>query len=758
MTNVRTACTSTSVKLLAPVFAALALSACGAGSDSTSAVSATGSQRTGASNVSASENTVTKPDGTVLSPSQTLVAAQTSSCGKSSWFAGLTELCAGHLVYRDYVYDDYGADVGAVSPSPTSPTLLNLASREGQNGNPFGANNPGLLSPTAGDSRYPVGSENTADLVRLDISLQGSQVVAQFELNALYQPDQTIVALAIDTDNNPATGNKQLMGLTVKGADEVYEFTNKNAVVDVAGNLVTVRFALPAAPQWKVWAVTAQKDRTVMNVAFRGTQEGAGATGGIPEQVLPNLGNWWEDKQAAALMAKDISGFNAVVSTADLVGGVTRGTAVATGFHQRVYTSKYTVKGSTGEGMVLKGLPGRHGNTGAPCEQLFNYVGKYQPYGIYVPAKVNGSDVRGLQMVLHGCEANHASQVNQPGMQKQFGDEVNRILVAPLGRGPYGFYSDISERDVLDVYDDVMALFNIDDKRIFASGYSMGGYGASRLAALYPDRFAGLNNWVGFTGDLLNLPIPGNPLPAGSAQFASASGGALPVSSKIGAVGNVIDFMGNLLHIPSTHSYATADELVQVNTGLAWAQRLGETAGVVYDFFLHIAAEHLTLIALDDWKKEAAYTKDLKRVENPGRVVFRTDASLAYPEYGIKHDKAYWVSNVVGRGAGYIDIDASSAACGKGIRATETGQDGGNGPVPYIRTFRRFVGGLMAAPASNSFKANLKNVKALSIDVAGTCLGSGAAYEVVTDGPVTLSFSDGRVLNLPAAGTLTGRF
>ncbi|MCE2681257.1 MAG: hypothetical protein LW629_12670, partial [Burkholderiales bacterium] len=266
MSNVRTACTSTSAKLLAPVFAALALSACGAGSDSTSAVGAASSQRTGASNLSASETTVIKSDGSVLSSAQTLVAAQTSSCGKSSWFAGLTELCAGHLVYRDYVYDDYGADVGAVSLSPTSPTLLNLASREGQNGNPFGANNPGLLSPTAGDSRYPVGSENTADLVRLDISLQGSQVVAQFELNALYQPDQTIVALAIDTDNNPATGNKQLMGLTVKGADEVYEFTNKNALVDVAGNLVTVRFALPAAPQWKVWAVTAQKDRTVMNV------------------------------------------------------------------------------------------------------------------------------------------------------------------------------------------------------------------------------------------------------------------------------------------------------------------------------------------------------------------------------------------------------------------------------------------------------------------------------------------------------------
>jgi len=319
MTSVRLHNTTGIAKLLSPIFAAMALAACGAGGDGSGPSSVMASQRTGAS-----ESQVMTPDGKVLPPEQTLLGAQTSSCGKSSWFAGMTELCAGHLVYRDYVYDDYGADVGAVSLSPTTPTVLNVASREGQNGNPFGANNPGLLSPTAGDSRYPKGAESTADLVRLDISVQGSQVVAQFELNALYQADQTMVALAIDTDNNAATGSKQLMGLTVKGADEVYEFTNQNASVDVANNLVTVRFPLPKAAQWKVWAVTAQKDRTVMNVAFRGTEEGAGATGGIPDQVLPNLGNWWEDKQAAALMAKDISNFNAVVSTADLVGGVTR--------------------------------------------------------------------------------------------------------------------------------------------------------------------------------------------------------------------------------------------------------------------------------------------------------------------------------------------------------------------------------------------------------------------------------------------------
>jgi len=36
-----------------------------------------------------------------------------------------------------------------------------------------------------------------------------------------------------------------------------------------------------------------------------------------------------------------------------------------------------------------------------------------------------------------------------------------------------------------------------------------------------------------------------------------------------------------------------------------------------------------------------------------------------------------------------------------------------------------------------------------------SCLQNGAAYPVVSDGPVVLNFSNGKVLNLPA-GTSTG--
>src|SRR3712207_8500570 len=45
---------------------------------------------------------------------------------------------------------------------------------------------------------------------------------------------------------------------------------------------------------------------------------------------------------------------------------------------------------------------------------------------------------------------------------------------------------------------------DVDRDRIFVGGYSQGGYIAFRMAALYPDRFAGLVSWVGFTGDDTN--------------------------------------------------------------------------------------------------------------------------------------------------------------------------------------------------------------------------------------------------------------
>lgn len=671
-----------------------------------------------------------------------------AACERTSWVAGSTEYCQGRLIYRDYVYDDYGADGGLISPDPA---LLNLGNRAGSHGSPL-ANTPSLLAPTAGDKRYPAGLENTADLVKLTLAIDGSELVADFELNTLFNADDALAAIAIDTDNNPATGGGAWTPL--KTASQGWEVLKVFSAGNPQTNHIIGRLPLPAGNAWRVQAAVAQKDGTVMNVAFRGIDEQAKA-GTLPDQILPGSGDFWEDRQAAALGSGDISGFGEVVQVADLRGGVTRVAPKPTGFHQRVYTSQYTL----GEGIKMTGVPGRHGDTKLPCEQYFHYLGKYQPYGVYLPNGMGaGASARpGVQLVMHGCEANHASQVNEPNMQKQFGDDLNRILVSPLGRGPYGFYSGISERDVLDALADVETTYDTDKERVFSSGYSMGGYGAMRMAALYPDRFAGVVSWVGFTGDLTNTVLPGNPLPALLTTLGAAS--TIPNfanGASIGAAENVIDFLGNLRHVPGAYVYGALDELVHVTSSLALAQRL-DSVGVPYKFYLHPVAEHLTFMLLDGWQKEATYTKDLVRVKSPTQVTYRTDLAFNYPEYGIAHDKAYWVSGITGRTAGYSDVDLNVPGCGGSAWTLAGGQDAGVDPVPWVATLRGITGSQPVAVASK-IEGSLRNVSALQIDAVATCLkGKAVSYVIDSDGPVQLRLSDGRSLTLPA-GVSQGSF
>ena len=652
----------------------------------------------------------------VVTPPPAGEAAKTF-CGKSSWVAGIHELCEGHLVYRDYLYDDYGAKAAVPAAEPP-----------GAGG-----------ASSSGDARYPVGAENTADLVRVDLSLEGDSVVVEFELNTLYSADQTIAALAIDTDNDPATGTETLLGLTVTGADQVQQFSTG----DPASNLIRGRFARPKGDTWKIWAVTAQSDGTVMNLAFRGTDE------------LTSVGGaFWEDTQAATLMAGDISTFAATIKVSDLVNKLTRGFAVKPGFHQRVYTSQYTLP--PGEGISAEGVPGRHGRTSSGCEQYFNYLGKYQPYGFFLPS---GTGPHALVVSMHGCDSNHSHIIRQDVFEKQFGEDLNRIIVQPLARGADGWFSDISERDVLDVLADTQREYNIDPDQVIAAGYSMGGYGAMRFAALYPDLWAAAVSWVGNTGSLYNTPLPGNPVTELERDLGEGSDlGENSASGDSGAIGDVLDFIGNLRHIPLVGLYSGGDYLVPVHTALALRQKLIEADGVPYDFYLHPNAEHLTYAVLDSWQKEADFTAGRKRVKNPARVSYRTDASLDYPEYAIHHDRAYWVSQIVGRSEGYIDVDLHSLGCGQPTRQFVTGDDAGVGPLVLLwqRNFRQVSGDAPAA-AQNRLEGTLGNLASLAIDTAASCLATGTAYSLTSDGAATLHFSDGRVLTLAAGlneGTL----
>jgi hypothetical protein len=201
-------------------------------------------------------------------------ASASAACPQGSWTAGTVELCRGKLVYHDYVYDDYGADRGSA-----------------------GGKRWGSLSEQAGDDRYPDDAENSADLLGVELSVRQRRLYVRFPLSALYRGDETVTALAID--HTPGTGGGPWPGLKVSSAgwDEVHRFSRG----DPRSNEIRGSVPLPPGGQWTIRAVAAQRDGTVMNVAFRGTGE---------------EGSWWEANQAAALRDGDISQFAHTVRVA----------------------------------------------------------------------------------------------------------------------------------------------------------------------------------------------------------------------------------------------------------------------------------------------------------------------------------------------------------------------------------------------------------------------------------------------------------
>src|SRR2546427_7933248 len=122
----------------------------------------------------------------LLCAGRTSAAAGPAGCGTGSWIAGTVDICAGELVYRDYVYDDYGAQ-GTSQPPST-----------------------GSLSNPTGTQSYPNPDHNTvnnyADIAAIRLRVSGGQLLVSFELNSLFDANSTVVALAIDTDDNAATG------------------------------------------------------------------------------------------------------------------------------------------------------------------------------------------------------------------------------------------------------------------------------------------------------------------------------------------------------------------------------------------------------------------------------------------------------------------------------------------------------------------------------------------------------------------------
>ncbi|HEX4013319.1 MAG TPA: alpha/beta hydrolase-fold protein [Candidatus Cybelea sp.] len=124
--------------------------------------------------------------------------------------------------------------------------------------------------------------------------------------------------------------------------------------------------------------------------------------------------------------------------------------------------------------------------------------GTMQPVAVYVPQSYAPSKPAPLVVFLHGrLEAE--SHLLAPSYITDLAEQTGTIVIAPYGRGFYDFNG--TESDVYDALEAATAAFNVDVKKRYLAGYSMGGFSAFKIAPMHPNDWAGV---MSIAGALLN--------------------------------------------------------------------------------------------------------------------------------------------------------------------------------------------------------------------------------------------------------------
>lgn len=115
--------------------------------------------------------------------------------------------------------------------------------------------------------------------------------------------------------------------------------------------------------------------------------------------------------------------------------------------------------------------------------------GTLQPYSVYVPDFYDGKNPLPVILTLHGSGVDEQETILTVA-QKIVGEGRMKVMVlAPKARGLSDWYLGDSGVDVLECLAHLKKLYKIDGEKIILDGFSMGGYGAWRLAFMNPELF-----------------------------------------------------------------------------------------------------------------------------------------------------------------------------------------------------------------------------------------------------------------------------
>ena len=646
--------------------------------------------------------------------------------GAPTMLSGESRVSRGELIYDDWLYDDYGADLDNVSNPPV-----------------FRAN----LAPTRGDYRYPTNSArygyNAADLRQLRVSASTAGLHIAAFLQTMKEADAAAVTLGIDTGRaREGAGWPDGAGIDSPVADTFITFWGTGGwITDRRGHRVRVHKqavnlaenAIEVDVPWR--SIPYVRGRTVTLYAISGladpqagtykqvppgpasaTQPGGGLSGSTAafdaafdpqEEWTRAVGSHWgEERQSRLLADRTLFGLGRQVRVSELEGGVTHSYAPVPGrFYNRIFRSSQEF----GEGIVLK--QPTSGDAGGGPEPQF--LSPHQPYGLYLPDDYAPGTPAPLLLNGHSLDVNHNEyQAVSPNLFNQLGDERSSIVITPLARGMDTWYIDAGFEDVLEAWDDLRAHYTVDDERTSIGGYSMGGYMTYRMGLLMPDRFAAANPYVGPPAYQMWIP-PAPPQPPGDYDVA-------------GQTNNIVV---NGLNLPFEINNGGVDELVPAVGPIQQAQSFRD-AGNPHLFYFYPSSDHFALILADEW----GHTRDFLdqhpvRDLSPDEVRYKRYPSMDLPQHGLRFDGAYWVDGMAVRTPG-DSCSPGTAACesasgqveaytlGHGrARSTEQAVTTAFPGPPFPATVQgttRTPGA--AIPVQNRFEAEFTNLQAATFE------------------------------------------
>jgi hypothetical protein len=607
----------------------------------------------------------------------------------------------GRHVWTDYAYDDRGSQ-----PAAAYPGGIYAASQQA----------------------------NGADLIQLQLALDDAQLHIRAILQTLIDPQHPLLGIGLDLDGDPQTGAPSLSGsgwdvagtplglerliVAGGGVTRVLAWTDGAWIETVAAALqidtddnridVSVeRSHLGASgTRWRVLGMLGLADASWL--------DGEGPILDLAYVRDPSTANWQSGLQAEILSGRaDAAQAMATIELADFARRRTALARPEPGIKQSfLYRSALRL----GEGIQTADR---------------KYAGPYQPYGVWFPDGLPQQPP--LIVFMHGALQNHLS--GPYGDDQPFAPQA--VVVTPLGRGEaFGWYAGASEQDVLDVSADAQRRFNVDADRIVLSGYSLGGVGTFALAQLYPDRWAGAIEIVG-APDLGLIELLGIALPQPST-------------------------LENLRNLPFRMGHARLDELELIvgviQPDLA-ALRLAQL-GYDHRYWQFYLRSHVNFpVHVLQCEYAAAIARG--RVVDPARVVYAQEPALRWhePDTGLdlRHDAAYWVSQLVVRGNSFRPgdkgvVDVTSLALPDQVPRVEriagsdenlsTGRDVcGDNPEVRTNDIWTVVGqawtGFDEPSPRNAMLAKLTRVDSVTLDLPRMRLDPRQPLEltVESDGP-----------------------